>query len=42
MTKERNNLHHLMQKKKTVLRIPSFLYVGYRTKSVAVNADGTS
>ena len=27
MTKERNNLHRLMQKKKTVLRIPSFLYV---------------
>lgn len=26
MTKERNNLHRLMQKKKTVLRIPSFLY----------------
>ena len=23
MTKERNNLHRLMQKKKTVLRIPS-------------------
>ena len=45
MTKERNNLHRLMQKKKTVLRIPSFLYVlvtAYRTKSVCKNPYNTS